>query len=233
MLDNAISGLDSGRSGEVSPPGLGMLEQGFGNGLTKVFEPKQHVFCVGDVVSNVYRIESGLVCVYRLLSDGRRQIIDFGLPGDVIGFGEIGQHAANAQARGRTRARCLPVSWVQDAVRENAGTGADLFQAVAAKLADVQDRLLTLGRRNSVERLAIFLLMLSRRNARRGQDRLLIDLPMTRADIADYLGLTMETVSRTFSYFKTHGLIRLLPGGRIKLLDPSRLGELAQNDASN
>src|SRR5262245_64390456 len=115
----------------------------------------------------------------------------------------------NAQAIKPTRLRCLGVAALHRLAAQDPGLGFKLYEAVARELAATRDLMLTTGQRSAVERVASFLLALSRRNQRHGQDPTSFELPMTRTDIGDFLGLTIETVSRTFSKLKQLGLIEL------------------------
>ena len=175
----------------------------------RTFDAKEHLCREGDAVTHVYRVEIGHVCLYRMLVDGRRQVLNFAYPGDFIGLGAIGEHQASALATSRTSVRCLPINALRDLMRTDAAVGMKLYQAVSQELMAARELLFTVSQRTAGERVAGFLLALSRRNARRGERADEIVLPMTRADIADFLGLTIETVSRTFTKFRHGGLIDL------------------------
>src|SRR6185369_9153769 len=108
--------------------------------------------------------------------------------------------------------------------------GFKLYEAVARELAATRDLMLTTGQRSAIERVVSFLLAFSRRSARNGQDPCDFELPMTRADIGDFLGLTIETVSRTFTKLKTLGLIELPHSNRVKLMDMDELESLADGE---
>jgi CRP/FNR family transcriptional regulator len=108
-----------------------------------------------------------------------------------------------------------------------------LYQAVARELASARDLMLTTGQRSASERLVGFLLALSRRNTRNGQDPTLLELPMTRADIGDFLGLTIETVSRTFTKLRTLGLIELPQTNRVRIVELDELEKLADGDGAD
>ena len=97
----------------------------------------------------------------------------------------------------------------------------------ANELLAAQDQMVLLGRKSAKEKLCTFLMNLSRKAARRGLNGVRITMPMGRADIADYLGLTIETVSRTITCLKTAGLIRLLDNHKVELSDPDAIAELA------
>ena len=103
-----------------------------------------------------------------------------------------------------------------------------LLGMVSHELAVAQEQMLLLGRKTAREKIASFLLMLSRRSVQRGQNGNPVAVPMSRNDIGDYLGLTTETVSRTFTQLKQGGSISLLPGGKVELADRARLEDIAE-----
>ena len=108
--------------------------------------------------------------------------------------------------------------------------GFKLYQALARELAATRDLMLTTGHRSAIDRVAGFLLAFSRRNERNGKDRTTFELPMTRTDIGDFLGLTIETVSRTFTKLKQQGVIELALSNQVKLLDIEELENLADGE---
>lgn len=191
---------------------------------------REHLWCEGDERSHVYRVESGAVCVYKVLPDGRRHVVDFALPGDLIGLGAARTHAFNAQALEATRLRGMAVAAFNLAVREDSRLAIKLYEALSRELEAARAQLLMVSKRISTERVAAFLVALSNRNAAHGQDATRIALPMRRVDIADFLGLTIETVSRTFTKLRASGVIDLAPGNTVVLRDLDRLHELADGD---
>jgi CRP/FNR family transcriptional regulator, anaerobic regulatory protein len=190
-------------------------------------EAKEHVFCEGDAVRHVYRVEAGLICTYRMMSDGRRQVVDFAFPGDIVGLGANGEHATSAQAIRPTRLRCLPAAVLTDVMRRDSRLTVKLYETLAEELRAARELLLSVCQRSAAERLAAFLVALVRRNERRGLDAETLDLGMTRTDIADFLGLTIETVSRTFTKFRSSGLIDIAQCTSIAIVDRVGLEELA------
>lgn len=198
------------------------------HGASRTLSAKEHVFCEGDPATHIYLVEAGHVCIYKALADGRRQVIDFAYPGDWVGLGAIAAYGSNAQATTRTRLRSVPMASVHEAARHDARLGLTLYEAVSRELLAARELLFTVSQCTATERLASFLLALSRRNEHRGEDASEIVLPMTRADIADFLGLTIETVSRTFTKLKTAGLIDLEQSILVTIRDPHRLAELAE-----
>jgi CRP/FNR family transcriptional regulator len=193
-------------------------------------EAKEFVFIEGDPTSQVFRVETGAVALYKVLSDGRRQIVGFAYPGDLIGLGAEGEHVMNAQAIKPTRLRCLGMASLLRSAAQDPALALKLYEAVARELAATRDLMLTTGQRSATERLASFLLAFSRRAERNGQDPCDFELPMTRTDIGDFLGLTIETVSRTFTKLRTLGLIELPQSHRVRLVDLDQLESLAAGE---
>ena len=157
----------------------------------------------GEESDSLYRVEFGAIRIYRLLADGRRQISAFHLAGEIFGFEADATHHFFAEAICATGVRAL-----RAASRQNE-FASRLLPVALQGLVRAQEHLLVLGRQNAIERVAAFLVDMSERQ---GGLRT-IELPMSRTDIADYLGLTIETVSRAFSKLRRKGIVRL-PGLR-------------------
>jgi CRP/FNR family transcriptional regulator len=191
---------------------------------------KEFVFNEGDAATHLFRVEAGAVALYKVLIDGRRQIVGFAYPGDLIGLGAQAEHVMNAQAIMPTRLRCIPVATLRQSALRDASLAMTLYEAMTLELAATRDLMLITSQRSAVERVAGFLLALSRRNERNGLDPANIELPMTRADIGDFLSLTIETVSRTFTKLKALGVIELPQSSRVKLVDIEELEDLAEGD---
>jgi CRP/FNR family transcriptional regulator len=198
---------------------------------SKVMQAREHVFFEGDPITHIYQVEQGTVCLYKTLQDGRRQIVDFAQPGDFIGLGTGGEHLLGAQTIALTRLRCLPAGALYEVAWHNPEIGRQLYRALSDQLLAAHDLLLTVGQRNAMERLATLLLALSRRNERYGGNRARIALAMTRADIADFLSLTVETVSRTFTKLRQSGLIDLVHSSLVLIKDRDALEQLAAGEA--
>lgn len=196
----------------------------------KVFQAREHVFFEGDAKDHVFLLEKGTVCLYKTLPDGRRQIVDFAYPGDLIGLSAGADHAFSAQAITLTRVRCLLASSLHEAAKHDAEIGMHLYRALSDQLMSARDLLLTVGQRNATERLAALLVALSRRNERADSDPAQILLPMTRADIADFLSLTIETVSRTFTKLRVSGIIDLAHSSLVIVREKSMLERLAAGE---
>jgi CRP/FNR family transcriptional regulator len=206
------------------------FEQSLAHASLRRVEAKEFLFAEGDPTTHLFRVETGAISLYKVLADGRRQVVGFAYPGDLIGLGAQGEHVMNAQAIKPTRLRCLPVATLHQSAAKDPTLGFKLYEALARELAATRDLMLTTGQRSATERVVGFLLALSRRNVRNGQDPAVFELPMTRADIGDFLGLTIETVSRTFTKLKTLGLIELPQSNRVKLVDIDALEGLAEGE---
>lgn len=163
------------------------------------FTPGAEIYAQGEKCGSLYTVEFGAVRIYRLLSDGRRQISAFHLAGEMFGFETDTTHHFFAEAICATGIRIQRTTLLQGDL-----TGALLPMALQS-LVRAQEHLLVLGRQNATERLAAFLLEMSERQG----DLCMIELQMARADIGDYLGLSIETVSRVLSRLRQKGIIRL------------------------
>lgn len=194
----------------------------------RTIEERELLFSEHDRRTHMYRVESGAVAVYKIMPDGRRQIVGFAYPGDLIGLEAHDTYRFNAQAMRPTRVRCVRWATLQHIARQDPEFGLKLYDAVSLELAAAHDLLLATGRRSATERVTTFLLAMSRRNERCDRDPLVLDLPMTRSDIGDFLGLTIETVSRTFTKLRRQKVIDLAQITRVHLRDLDQLEQLAE-----
>jgi CRP-like cAMP-binding protein len=206
----------------------GDFEQALAHASLRRVETKEFVFAEGDPATHLFRVETGAIALFKMSADGRRQIVGFAYPGDLIGLGCQGEHVMNAQAVKPTRLRCLPIGALHHSAARDPALGFKLYEALARELAATRDLMLTTGQRSAMERVVSFLLAFSRRSARNGRDPLNFELPMTRGDIGDFLGLTIETVSRNFSKLKALGLIELQSSSRVRLVDIDALKTIAE-----
>jgi CRP-like cAMP-binding protein len=232
----SLSCAPSTTTGQSNHPGsfpsgaLGVLKERLSEAGQRRLKAKEFVFMEGDPTMNVYWIESGAVSLFKVLADGRRQIIGFAYAGDFIGLGAEGARPVSAQALNPTRVRSISVTKLHKIAADDPDLSFRLYQMLAAEIAEARDLMLTTGHRSACERVAGFLLALSRRNRRSGKESHFIDLPMTRTDIGDFLGLTIETVSRTLTKFKNRGLIDLPQCARVHLLSMIELEGIAAGE---
>lgn len=187
---------------------------------------KEHVFREGDARTHVFRVEEGVIAIYKTLYDGRRRIIDFAYPGDFIGLGALGEHIMSAQATCPSRVRCLSAAALETLAENDAALAIKLYRSVCQDLMAARSLLVTVGQRSAIERVAAFLLVLHRRSGENSGS--IVKLAMRRSDIADLLGLTIETVSRTLTKLREMGVIEVEQGGTtVRLNDVERLADLA------
>jgi CRP/FNR family transcriptional regulator len=189
------------------------------------------LFSEGQPADAVYNVTSGIIKLYKLLPDGRRQITGFLGAGDFIGMQQGDAYAFSAETVTPATLCRFPRRKIEALLIEFPTLQRRLFSMAANELVAAQDQMLLLGRKRAMEKFCSFLLMQSERARRRGLRDNPVHVPMSRADMADYLGLTMETVSRTVSQLKSRRLITLLKDGRIQLEDIPSLKALAENEA--
>jgi CRP/FNR family transcriptional regulator, anaerobic regulatory protein len=203
----------------------------FDRASVRQFAIKEHVFCEGDPRTHVFQIEDGVVTIYQMLNDGRRQIVDFAYPGDYIGLGTTGEHVFSAEATSSVRVRCFGASALEETARNDPGLAIQLYKAVSLELSAARALLVAIGQRSAIERVATFLLMLHGRTAHVKGGEAIVHLPMRRADIGDFLGLTIETVSRTITKLRLMRIIEVSHGTEIRILDIDRLARVSERQA--
>lgn len=192
----------------------------------------QALFHEGDPATRVFTVTKGTLKLYKLLADGRRQVTGFVHPGDFLGISVDDEHAFSAEALEDAQLCWFPRSRFDDFVEDEATMERELYRMAAHELAAAQQQFVLLGRKTATERLASFLLLFARRAEQEvaGSGRI-VRLPMSRSDIADYLGLTKETVSRVISALKRDQVIRLAALDSVRILDLDRLEQLAEAGA--
>ena len=192
-------------------------------GQSRSFSPNSVVFFEGDTAEHYFLIKSGVLRGCKLLEDGRRQINRFIFAGDLIGYSINPHYTCTVEAVTPVKLISLRRSLVESAAEETPCLHRAIMSAVLSELDEMQDQLVTLGRMNAEERVARFLSLLAARSASPSEGLNQIEIPMCRNDIADYLGLTIETVSRVLSRLKAEGKIAMPSCNRIVLLDVGSL----------
>ena len=169
------------------------------------------LFDAGDDFQSVYSIRSGFFKTTTIDNEGREQVTGFNMPGELLGMDGIGSGAyhANAVALEDSEVCVLPFSLVESLGREMPVLQRHLFSVLSREIVRDHGVMMLLGSMRAEERLATFLLNLSRRFLRRGYSPHDFHLRMTREEIGNYLGLKLETVSRLFSKFQSEGLIEV------------------------
>jgi CRP/FNR family transcriptional regulator len=190
------------------------------------FMPRQTVFAQEELTTSFYNLREGVMRLYKLLPDGRRQIVGFAIPGDFLGMATLARHGFSADALGPVAVCRFSKASFARFIENKPNLLRRINELVVRELSQAQDHMLLLGRRSAEEKVASFLLGWRDRLARLGDVTNMVPLPMGRQDIADFLGLTIETVSRTFTKLERDGLIEIMPGGAF-LLDLERVESLA------
>ena len=182
------------------------------------------IFGEAEPAEYVYQVVEGAVRSYKLLSDGRRQIGAFHLVGDIFGLENGSAHRFTAEAIVDTTVRLAKRVSLEHVAEEDATVARDLLDMTTNNLQHAENHMLLLGRKTSLERVAAFLLEMDNRLNAAG----VMALPMSRRDIADYLGLTLETVSRALSCLHEKGILGFVgqTQRQIVLLDRLELAKL-------
>lgn len=186
------------------------------------FERDDEIFMQEDDAEFVYRVVSGVVRTTRLTDDGRRQVGGFYYPGDMLALEDTERHCFSAEAL----TQCTVVAVRRRVLEAEAARSPDLAQllwkAGSRSMQRMQSHLLQIGRKTALERVAAILAELAGRSGEAD-----VDLPMSRQDIADYLNLTIETVSRMLGQLQASHVIRLTSLRRMHVEDPTALQRLA------
>jgi len=192
----------------------------------KNFPARTILFDQGAPAASVFNVTEGIVRLYKSLPDGRRQIVGFALPGDFLGLALMDRYGVAAEAVTPVRACRFARPAFLAYVDDKPHLLRRLHEFTGHELSLEQDQMLLLGRRTAAEKVAAFLLNLQTRYSRIGTPSVTVPLPMSRQDIADYLGLTIETISRTLTRLAREKIIVIVPDG-VRLLHPERLDQLA------
>jgi CRP/FNR family nitrogen fixation transcriptional regulator len=192
-------------------------------GMRFAYRRDEEIYGEGEDTEFLYKVVSGAVRTYKIMRDGRRQIGGFHLPGDYFGL-ELGRgHLLTAEATTDSKVLLFKRCRIEAVAMRDIGAARELWHMTAGQLRHAEDHMLLLGRKTAIERLAAFLLEMDARLGRTG----IIELPMSRRDIADYLGLTLETVSRGFSQFHASGIVQLIDARHVVLLERRKLEDAA------
>jgi CRP/FNR family transcriptional regulator len=183
----------------------------------------------GDAGETIYKVKEGVLRLSRVTVKGRQQVVAFAFPGDTFGFPVKGRRHTDCDALVPSRLVVQSARMPGDgSVR--ADELASLARAALHEIGDMQEHLMILGRKSSREKVAAFLSTVSRRLGEADGEAIRVDLPMGRTDIADYLGLRTETVSRAFTDLRQSGIISLGTAQSVSILDPEALDDIAEGD---
>ena len=188
-------------------------------GVALRFQRNEEIFGEEEEADFVYKVISGAARSFRMLSDGRRQVVGFHLAGEVFGLERGEAHRFSAEAVSDCVVVLTRRATLDKLALADGAAARWLWGLSADEMERLQDHALLLGRQTAIERIVAFLMEMARRAPLAGG----IDLPMSRSDIADYLGLTVETVSRTLTQLERDRVISIPSSRRIMLLDRAGL----------
>jgi CRP-like cAMP-binding protein len=205
-------GEDAWRRPEIPIPPDGKARTGITEHLHRLrdfslrlrFQRNDTIFQEGDAAAQIYTLVSGCVRLCRHLPDGRRHISDFMFAGDIFGLGEFPAYPFTAESVTTATVTACPRAYFEHFSEGNARIRTDLLSHLMARLCAARQHLFVISCQNAKERMASFLLRMSERNNLYGDK---LDIPMGRQDIADHLGLTIETICRAIGVLKNEGLL--------------------------
>jgi CRP-like cAMP-binding protein len=209
-------------------PGLNIVA-GHGEliGIRMSYASNMEIFGEGEPAEYLYEVVRGLVRSCKILGDGRRQITGFHMPGEVFGLEPDEEHHLSAEAVNDAIILAIKRRTIMRLAARDADFARQLWAVAALEHQRAQNHIVVLGCMNARQRIAAFLLLM----ALRGSDDNEIELPMTRRDTADYLGLAIETVSRTITQFEDDGVIGLVSMRRVILHDRAALTRLVAHNS--
>ncbi len=190
------------------------------------YAQRQQLFAQDEDAHSVYNVTSGSVRLYRLLPDGRRQVVGFAIPGDFLGLSLAERTVYGAEALTSVTVCRFDRATFAGFVDEHPQLLRRLYDLANHELSLAQEQMVLIGRRTAEERVICFLIGLRKRWAHINNNSVTVPLPMTRQDIADFLGLTIETVSRAISKLAREKALLVVPDG-VRLLDIPRLEAIA------
>lgn len=190
--------------------------------------PGERLYRAGQPLEALYVAREGAFKTVTAAADGDEQVLGFHLPGELMGLDGLGSdlHAVDAEALTRAEVCAIPLHQLETVARDVPGLQRQLMRIIGQGIGRDQAHLQALGRRQALERIALFLHGLAERYRALGRDDTQLMLPMSREDIASYLGIVIETVSRTLTKMRDDGVIAV-DGRQIRILDPARLAAAA------
>ncbi|MCI1710279.1 MAG: helix-turn-helix domain-containing protein [Chiayiivirga sp.] len=193
----------------------------------------EHLFRTGSALGNVYVARDGSFKTVVTSEEGEQQVIGFHLPGELIGLDALGdgQHRCDAVALESARVCEVPLSELQQVAAQIPGLQRQLLRVIGRSMGRDQDHLEMLSRRHATDRVMLFLHSLSERYTALGRDPDAFSLPMTREEIGSYLGLVIETVSRSFTKLQEDGTIAVR-GRQVRLLQAAQLARRVHLDGT-
>jgi CRP/FNR family transcriptional regulator len=193
-------------------------------------KPKQLVCAEGEIAEHMFNIKSGCIRISKMLKDGRRQIIGFLFPGEFFGLACSAGYSYTAETITASELCRMPRRELIEKFTKFPKLGQKVLSITYTELQRTQDQMLLLGRKNAKEKLVTFLLNLRNKSIINRNNKSEVFLPMSRSDIADYLGLTIETVSRQFTILSKERIISLSENQFVEILDWDQLKLIASGE---
>jgi len=184
----------------------------------------EHIYRTGDGFTSIFAVRSGSIKTYLLDDDGVEQVTGFYLPGEILGFDGIGNntHGCNVVSMETSTVCEIPFERIEELSLQIPVLQRHFFQLMSQQIESDHQMMMTLSKKNAEGRVATLLVSLSNRFSRRNLSAKSLRLPMSRMDIGNFLGLTIETVSRTFSRLQKEGIINV-DGREIHINDNEKL----------
>jgi CRP/FNR family transcriptional regulator len=189
------------------------------------------LFETGDLKTDIYRVETGALCIFTKRPNLTTEVIEFALAGDLVGMGFLERHATSARAAVDTKVKCFPRDAMERLTGDDVRAKARLDDAVQREFAFRRDRLVNAGRARPLVRLAAFLIAVSHRNGEEGRDPMLIDDTLNCAVVADYLGVSIDMLALLLVQLETRGLVRPASKYDLRIVDLDRLEALASESS--
>ena len=193
----------------------------------RTLAPHALLFEAGRPRTRVFRIETGAVCSFRLFPDGRREVIEFAVAGDIVGLGGLDRHMWSAEAVTETRITCLPASVQDELVARDPAIRARLVRAIDRQLVVLRREMVDAGAKSPLVRVAAYLLAISGINASEGRDREFIGDDLQCGEVADLLGFDIDELAGHLSELVRRSLLAFCPPHGLRLLDVQALEQLA------
>ncbi|MGD2131373.1 MAG: helix-turn-helix domain-containing protein [Maricaulaceae bacterium] len=197
--------------------------------LPRFYRAKEMVFLEGEPADFAYQVIEGAVRLLRTTADGRRQLVGFACKGEWLAVGSGPSYSHTAETLTDSRLRAMSRAEMDRRMRNDRVFLSNMMDIAASKLHEAEEQMILLGQRSALQKVAAFLVTIARRLDCRGEE---LYLPMDRADVADYLGLTIETVSRKFTQLKTSGVIALSAPSRVRICHPRALKAIAEGEGA-
>jgi CRP-like cAMP-binding protein len=200
------------------------------------FPPRSLIFRAGDCANSLFQVDHGVVMLYQLLPDGRRQVVELLQEGDVFGFSAAPVRDCSAETLVETSCTAFD----RAAVERSPALMGRLSASAFSQLCGLHEHIMLLGRKSASERIASFLMRCIPGRGRgkcpgppKGDDSACVPLAMTRLEIADFLGLTIETVSRVLTRLKRDGVLSIKRLDEVGVCDVCRLCRLSGTHLTN